>query len=80
MKNFTVELTIKNQYGAINRITSLYMKRRFEIRGLNIELSDNKEYVIMQIKSSGDEKIQKQTLRQLNKLYDVMDSRIVLEN
>ena len=77
MKDFTIEMTIKNQYGALNRITSLYMKRRFEIKAMNMELCENPDFAIMKISSSGDERVQNQALRQLNKLYDVMNVKIV---
>ena len=77
MNDFTIEMTIKNQCGALNRITSLYAKRRFEIKSMYMRSCENPDFAVMKISSSGDERVQNQALRQLNKLYDVMNVRVV---
>lgn len=79
MSRFTLEMTVVNDYGVLNRITSLFTKRGFKIDSLNMKVAENPEYAYMQIVSVGDEKTQKQALKQVSKLYDVMNLNLVTE-
>ena len=73
MKRFTVELIVSNQFGVLNRITALYAKRGYNIDGLNVNEIENTSRSRMLITSTGDEYVQTQVVRQLNKLYDVQN-------
>ena len=73
MERFTVELTVSNQYGVLNRITGLYAKRGYNIDSLHVNETENPLISRMLITSTGDEYIQTQMVRQLAKLYDVQD-------
>lgn len=71
MDRYTVELIVANKCGVLNRITSLYTKRGYNIDTLNVSQTSDPEYSRMFIVSQGDEHTQIQTVRQLSKLYDV---------
>ena len=73
MKRFTVELIVSNRFGVLNRITGLYAKRGYNIDSLFVSETENPERSRMLITATGDEYIQTQVVRQLNKLYDVQN-------
>ena len=73
MERFTIELTVSNYSGVLNRITGLYARRGYNIDSLHVNETENPEYSRMLIVSQGDEYIQTQVVRQLSKLYDVKE-------
>ena len=76
MDLFTVELTVSNHYGVLNRITGLYARRGYNIDSLYVNQTENAELSRMLIVSHGDEYVQTQMVRQLSKLYDVKEVRV----
>jgi acetolactate synthase-1/3 small subunit len=71
MDRFTIELTVSNHYGVLNRITGLYARRGYNIDSLYVNETQNPEKSRMLITSKGDKYIQTQMVRQLKKMYDV---------
>ena len=79
MELFTVELTVVNHCGVLNRITGLYAKCKHNIERLTVqESSRDPPLSVMQIASRGDAAVQNQMMRQLSKLFDVKN--VVLLN
>lgn len=73
MEKFTIELTVANHFGVLNRITGLYSKRGYNIDSLNVNETSDPALSRMIIVSRGDEYTQTQMVRQLSKLYDVKE-------
>ena len=73
MEKFAIELIVANHYGVLNRITSLYARRGYNIDSLHVNETENPELSRMLIVSKGNEYIQTQMVRQLSKLYDVKE-------
>ena len=71
MELFTVELTVANNCGVLNRITGLYAKCKHNIERLTVQESRDPTLSVMQIVSRGDAAVQSQMMRQLSKLFDV---------
>ena len=71
MELFTVELTVANNCGVLNRITGLYAKCKHNIERLTVQESRDPTLSVMQIASRGDAAVQSQMMRQLRKLFDV---------
>ena len=71
MELFTVELTVVNHCGVLNRITGLYAKCKHNIERLTVQESRDPTLSVMQIASRGDAAVQSQMTRQLRKLFDV---------
>ena len=71
MELFTVELTVANHCGVLNRITGLYAKCKQNIERLSVQESRDPTLSVMQIASRGDAAVQSQMMRQLSKLFDV---------
>ncbi len=78
MELFTVELTVANHCGVLNRITGLYAKCKQNIERLSVQESRDPTLSVMQIVSRGDAAVQSQMMRQLSKLFDV--KKVVLLN
>ena len=78
MELFTVELTVVNHCGVLNRITGLYAKCKHNIERLTVQESRDPTLSVMQIVSRGDAAVQSQMMRQLSKLFDV--KKVVLLN
>lgn len=79
MELFTVELTVANHCGVLNRITGLYAKCKHNIERLTVQESRDPTLSVMQIASRGDAAVQSQMMRQLSKLFDVK-SVVLLNN
>ena len=78
MELFTVELTVVNHCGVLNRITGLYAKCKHNIERLTVQESRDPTLSVMQIASRGNAAVQSQMMRQLSKLFDVKN--VVLLN
>jgi acetolactate synthase-1/3 small subunit len=68
---FTVSMVVDNQFGVLNRIAGLYAKRGYNIDSLAVGETENPRYSRMTIVSHGDNAVQKQVCRQLQKIYAV---------
>ena len=78
MELFTVELTVANNCGVLNRITGLYAKCKHNIERLTVQESRDLTLSVIQIATRGDAAVQSQMMRQLSKLFDVKN--VVLLN
>ena len=78
MELFTVELTVANHCGVLNRITGLYAKCKHNIERLSVQESRDPTLSVIQIATRGDAAVQSQMMRQLSKLFDVKN--VVLLN
>lgn len=76
MHKFTIELLVANRYGVLNRITGLYTRRCFNIDSIHSYETAHPGQTRVLISSTGDEYIQTQMVRQLAKLYDVIEVRV----
>ena len=74
-KQFTVSLVVSmsDQQDVLNRIAGLYEKRGYNIGSLAIGETEDPQFSRMTIVSTGDEYIQNQVVKQLNKLHDVKE-------
>ncbi|MBE6385650.1 MAG: acetolactate synthase small subunit [Lentisphaerae bacterium] len=79
MELFTLELTVANRCGVLNRITGLYAKCKHNIETLSVHGSGDPALSVMRISARGDHVIQRQMMRQLRKIFDVK-SVVLLNN
>ena len=71
MKRFTVAILVNNQFGVLNRITSMFRRRQFNIHSLTVSETESAEYSRITIQSEGDGVVKQQLINQLYKLPDV---------
>ena len=71
MKRFTVAILVNNQFGVLNRITSMFRRRQFNIHSLTVSETESAEFSRLTIQSEGEEVTKQQLINQLYKLPDV---------
>ena len=71
MNNFTIAVLVRNQFGVLNRVTSMFRRRRFNINSLTVSETESPGLSRITVSSSGLETDKKQLINQLYKLPDV---------
>ncbi|MBR4743087.1 MAG: acetolactate synthase small subunit [Oscillospiraceae bacterium] len=72
MNSFTIAILVKNKFGVLNRVTSMFRRRQFNIASLNVSETETDEYSRITVISAGDERTKDQLIDQLYKLPDVV--------
>ena len=71
MKRFTVAVLVRNQFGVLNRVTSMFRRRQFNISALTVSETESAEFSRITILFDGDDNNKRQLVDQLYKLPDV---------
>ena len=71
MERFTVAILVNNQFGVLNRVTSMFRRRQFNISSLTVSETESNEYSRITVIFDGDELNKQQLVNQLYKLPDV---------
>ena len=71
MKKFTVAILVNNQFGVLNRVTSMFRRRQFNISGLTVSETESASFSRITVQSEGEEVTRQQLINQLYKLPDV---------
>ena len=72
MERFTVAVLVKNQYGVLNRVTSMFRRRQFNITCLNVSMTESNDLSRITVQFDGEENNKQQLVNQLYKLPDVV--------
>ncbi|MCL2151325.1 MAG: acetolactate synthase small subunit [Coriobacteriia bacterium] len=76
--NFTLSILVANRSGALSRITGLFSKRGFNIDTLSVgPMAEDPSISRLIMTSSGDEATKNQIIKQLAKLVDVLDVKLI---
>ena len=71
MNRYTVAVLVRNQYGVLNRVTSMFRRRRFNINSLTVSETESTDFSRITVSFEGEESSKKQLTDQLYKLPDV---------
>lgn len=71
MNRYTVAVLVKNEYGVLNRVTSMFRRRQFNIRTLTVSETESAEFSRITVMFDGQENKKQQLVNQLYKLPDV---------
>ena len=71
MKKFTVAILVNNQFGVLNRVTSMFRRRHFNITSLTVSETESEKFSRITVQSEGDGIKKEQLINQLYKLPDV---------
>lgn len=71
MNRYTVAVLVRNQFGVLNRVTSMFRRRQFNICSLAVSETESEEFSRITIQSEGDGIKKEQLINQLYKLPDV---------
>ena len=72
MNRYTIAILVRNQFGVLNRITSMFRRRQFNISCLTVSETESAEYSRITVLFGGDEGNKNQLVNQLYKLPDVI--------
>lgn len=72
MNRFAIAVLVRNQFGVLNRVTSMFRRRQFNIESLNVSETETNEFSRITVISTGDDVKKEQFINQLYKLPDVV--------
>ncbi len=75
MNRYTVAVLVKNQFGVLNRVTSMFRRRQFNISSLTVSETESNEYSRITVTFDGEDNKKQQLVNQLYKLPDVCSIR-----
>ena len=71
MNRYTVAVLVRNQFGVLNRVTSMFRRRQFNISALTVSETESSQLSRITVVFSGEEGAKQQLVNQLYKLPDV---------
>lgn len=75
MIRYTLAVLVRNQFGVLNRVTSMFRRRQFNISALTVSETESNEYSRITVVFDGEEIKKQQLVNQLYKLPDVVSIR-----
>lgn len=71
MNRYTLAVLVKNQFGVLNRLTSMFRRRQFNISSITASETESEEYSRITFGFYSEENEKQQLINQLYKLPDV---------
>ena len=71
MQKYTIAVLVKNEAGVLNRVTSMFRRRQFNINSLTVSETESDEYSRITVTYDGEPELNSQIVNQLYKLNDV---------
>jgi acetolactate synthase-1/3 small subunit len=72
MNRYTFAILVRNRFGVLNRVTSMFRRRRFNIASLTVSETETSAYSRITAVFDGEEATKEQLMSQLYKLPDVV--------
>ena len=81
MNRYTLAVLVRNQFGVLNRLTSMFRRRQFNISSITASETESTTYSRITFSFDGDEENKVQLINQLYKLPDVCSIKeLTVEN
>ncbi|MDR0819391.1 MAG: acetolactate synthase small subunit [Oscillospiraceae bacterium] len=78
VKNFTLSIVVMNRPGVLSRVVGLFTKRGYNIDSLYVSaLAEDNSMSRIIMTSSGNDAIREQIIKQLEKLFDVQEAKLI---
>lgn len=71
MPKFTIAVLVKNEFGVLNRVTSMFRRRQFNINSLTVSETETEDFSRITVTYEGEPELNHQIKNQLRKLPDV---------
>lgn len=71
MTRYTIAVLVKNEFGVLNRVTSMFRRRQFNISALSVSETETTELSRITVTFDGEDTSKDQLVNQLYKLPDV---------
>ena len=75
MERYTLAVLVRNRFGVLNRVTSMFRRRRFNISALTVSETESADFSRITVVFDGDDDNKEQLINQLYKLPDVSSIR-----
>lgn len=72
MERYTIAILVKNQFGVLNRVTSMFRRRQFNIACLTVSETESADYSRITVLFDGEETNKNHLINQFYKLPDVI--------
>lgn len=76
----TISILVKNESGVLQRLSSLFTRRRFNIESITVGKSINEKFSRVIIVTTCNDKKVVQIISQLGKMIDVLEIEYLIEN
>ena len=80
MERFLLAVLVRNELGVLNRITSMFRRRQFNICSLTVSEAESSDYSRITLQADGEESAKEQLINQLYKLPDVVSIKELHEH
>lgn len=77
MERFVIAILVENQPGILTRVASMFNRRGFNIDSLTVSETEMHEYSRITISLTGDDGTCRQIIKQLKKLYNVKEVKVM---
>ena len=75
MTTYNIAIMVRNEYGVLNRVTSMFRRRQFNILSLTVSETETEQLSRITVQYEGEERSKRQLVAQLAKLPDVISVR-----
>ncbi len=75
MERYTIAVLVSNKFGVLNRVTSMFRRRQFNISALTVSETESADTSRITVTFDGEELKKQQLINQLYKLPDVCSIR-----
>jgi acetolactate synthase-1/3 small subunit len=72
MRSYSIAIMVRNEYGVLNRVTSMFRRRQFNIMGLTVSETETEDLSRITVQFMGEDRAKNQLVAQLAKLPDVI--------
>lgn len=80
MERFTIAILVRNKFGVLNRVTSMFRRLQFNISCLTVSETESADYSRITVLFDGDENGKKQLVNQFYKLPDVVSIKEIKDD
>ena len=77
MDRFVIAILVDNQPGILTRVSSMFNRRGFNIDSLTVSETEEPNHSRITVSLTGDQAIARQIIKQLKKLYNVREVKIM---
>ena len=78
VKGFTLSIIVSNRFGVLARVAGLFSKRGYNIDSLHVDaMTEDENFSRIIMTSTGDDATKLQIVKQLAKLHDVKEAKII---
>lgn len=77
MDNYIIAILVENSTGVLTRVASMFTRRGFNIHSLTVGETEDPAFSRITISAFGDEADRRQIIKQLYKLYNVKEVKVM---